>query len=40
MGRNLVENSLNGTNISVETTILVTAKNDAAFEMPKKEKWR
>ena len=36
MGRNLVENSLNGTNISVETTILVTVKNDAAFEMPKK----
>ena len=36
MGHNLVENSLNGTNISVETTILVTVKNDAAFEMPKK----
>ena len=40
MGRNLVENTLNDTNISVDTTICVTVKSDAAFEMPKKEKWR
>ena len=40
MGRNLVENTLNDTNISVDTTICATVKSDAAFEMPKKEKWR
>jgi len=38
MGRNLVENTLSDTNISVDTTICVIAKSDAAFEMPKKEK--
>lgn len=38
MGHNLVENALNDTNISVDTTICMTVKSDAAFEMPKKEK--
>lgn len=38
MGHNLVKNTLNDTNISVDTTICVTVKSDAAFEMPKKEK--
>ena len=38
MGHNLVENTLNDTNISVDATICATVKSDAAFEMPKKEK--